>query len=247
MKLDSNICCIAFAFLVACMVCASPVLFLRDRVLGKLLLVAGVVAMTMYHHIAGIIALVAVIALLQNRGIMEGMEVGSIGSSGLANPLLGSTAATTAPAAPSAPATAVQFRQQYCTKGVTMTPDLKIKYDYMLLPTLFNDNKGTPDINQEFLNIAKNMNTASFNTCTPTIVSGTTDGKVYQTIQNMCDPSCNWTMNPAPTPTAMPMPTKEGFTPMSTLRPHIRTGRQIVSNGVDNVKSFAKRLQRQLF
>ena len=235
MNLDSNICCIAVAFLVACMVCASPGFFLRDRVLGKLLLVAGVVAMTVYHRIAGIIALVAVIALLNhNRGIMEGME-GLLGS--------GSTPAPISFKSPP------EFREKYCLRGVPESaPGKNPEYTYMLSPTMFTDNKGTPEINTEFFS---SIDFPSFNTC-----------KGGATITNLCDSACNWTMNPAPTATAVPtamatavppatpaMPpsTSEGFTPMSTFRPHIRTGRQIISNGVVNVKSFAKRLQRQLF
>jgi hypothetical protein len=104
---------------------------------------------------------------------------------------------------------------------------------------MFTDNKGTPEMNIAFFS---SIDFPSFDTC-----------KGGATINNICDPACNWTMNPAPTatattvPPASPMPTKEGFTPMSTFRPHIRTGKQMISSGVDNVKSFAKRLQRQLF
>jgi hypothetical protein len=235
LNLDSNICCIAVAFLVACVVCASPVFFLRDRVLGKLLLVAGVVAMTVYHRIAGIIALVAVIALLnQNPGIMEGME--GLGS-------------TPEPVSFKSPA---EFREKYCMRGIAQpASNQSAEYGYMLNPSMATDNKGKPELNIGFFSL---IDFPSFKTC-----------KGGATINNICDPACNWTMNPAPTATAvppasmtvppasMPMPTtmppstSEGFTPMSTFRPHIRTGRQIMSNGVDNVKSFAKRLQRQLF
>ena len=238
LNLDSNICCIAIAVLVACMVCASPVFFLRDRVLGKLLLVAGVVAMTVYHRIAGIIALVAVIAMLnQNRGIMEGMEgLGSFGS-------------TPAPISFKSPA---EFREKYCLRGVPESPPGKNpEYTYMLNSSMFTDNKGTPEMNMGFFSL---IDFKSFETCKG---GGAT-------INNICDSGCNWTMNPASTATAtavpsatatavpsatptMPSSTSEGFTPMSTFRPHIRTGRQLISNGVDNVKSFTKRLQRQLF
>jgi hypothetical protein len=54
----------------------------------------------------------------------------------------------------------------------------------------------------------------------------------------MCDPGCNWTTNASPA-------TKEGFTP--ALRPHIRNGRRMITNGAAAVKSGVNRLKRQIF
>ena len=58
--------CVAFVFLVAFI---DPSFFVRNSVLGKLLLVTGVIAMTMCHRIAGIVALIFVIALLNRPGV----------------------------------------------------------------------------------------------------------------------------------------------------------------------------------
>jgi len=58
--------CVAFVFLVAFV---DPSFFVRNSVLGKLLLVTGVIAMTMCHRIAGIVALIFVIALLNRPGV----------------------------------------------------------------------------------------------------------------------------------------------------------------------------------
>jgi len=227
MKLDPKICCIALAYILACMGYVAS----RNNVLGKLLLVAGIVAMTMYHRIAGIIALVAVIALLNKSTLTEGFD------------------SSPAPVSFKSPA---EFREKYCLKGVPESaPGKNPEYTYMLNSTMFTDNKGTPEMNMGFFSL---IDFKSFETCKG---GGAT-------INNICDPACNWAMNPAPTGTAMdvppatatavppatamsPAPTSEAFTTMSTFRPHIRTGRQIISNGADNVKSFAKRLQRQLF
>lgn len=220
----------------------GPSSFLRNSVLGKLLLVSLVVAMTMCHRIAGIVALIFVIALL-NMGAMEGFALDNSTSSS-SSPLFGSTAATTAPAAPATPA---QFRQQYCTRGVTDPLSPPEKFSYLLSPTLFTDDKGKPKANSDLLNMAQKINFASMNKCTPEKPGSTN----FATVQNICDPSCNWTMNPAPTsPMATATtntPTSEGFTPMSTLRPHIRTGNKMIAKGMEQFKLAANHIKRKLF
>ena len=235
--LNKSICylCVAFVFAFAFM---YP---MRNSVLGKLIMVAVVVAMTMCHRIAGVVALIFVIALL-NRGIIEGMNglssigsgtAGSSSSSSSSNPLLGGVStATVAPAA-----TPAQFRQQYCTKGVVLTDTNNLKYEYILSPTLFSDDKGTPALNKtdKFMVVAQNMNAESFNSCTPEV--NPKGGQIYQTFNNMCDPNCNWSMKPATT--------SEGFTPMA--RPHIRAGNKIVAKGIEQFKSAANRIKRTLF
>jgi hypothetical protein len=60
-KLDPAFGYVAVAFLIACMLWAFPVLFLRDDVLGKIVMVSAIIAATMYHPIAGIIAVLIVI------------------------------------------------------------------------------------------------------------------------------------------------------------------------------------------
>ena len=216
----------------------GPSSFLRNSVLGKLLLVSLVVAMTMYHRIAGIITLVAVIALL-NRGAMEGFALDNSTTSS-SDPLFGG--ASTPAAAPAL--TPAQFRQQYCTRGVTDPLSPPEKFSYLLSPTLFTDNKGTPQANGDFLNIAQQIDFASMNSCTPEKPGSTN----FATVQNMCDPSCNWTMNPAPTsPTTPTTPTSEGFTPMSALRPHIRTGNKMIAKGMEQFKLAANHIKRKLF
>jgi hypothetical protein len=112
---------------------------------------------------------------------------------------------------------------------------------------LFTDNKGKPEANRDFLNVAQKINFASMNKCTPETPGSTN----FATVQNMCDPNCNWDMKPATTtatattssvPTAT-NPTSEGF--MSMARPHIRTGKQIVTKGIEQFKSAANRIKRK--
>lgn len=244
-KLDPAFGYVAFAFLIACMIWAFPVLFLRDDVLGKIVMVSAIIAMTMYHRIAGIIALIVIIAMLNRTPGKEGL--------GFATPT----------PAPISFKSSTEFRENYCLKGVSdpTTPAQQMEYSYMLSPTMFTtDANGKLQTRPEFI---KFLNLSSFNANNGCKLDPTTKG--YITITNLCDPTCNWAMNsttatsgPAPAPTATSMPTTgpeipsindmsmtEGFTPM--LRPHIRTARHVVSNGMDNLKASANRLKRQFF
>jgi hypothetical protein len=187
-KLDPAFGYVAVAFLIACMLWAFPVLFLRDDVLGKVVMVSAIIAATMYHPIAGIIAVLIVIVACYP--VKEGLSMNDD------HPLM--------PTTPSSSAiqfnAADEFREKYCIKQ-------------MNIPSFNAANSCKEDPPNNFLTVA-----------------------------NMCDSGCNWTTNPttAPTPTST-----EGFTPM--LRPHIRTARHVVSNGMDNLKSTANRLKRQFF
>ena len=130
---------------------------------------------------------------------------------------------------------------------------------------MFTDISGNIQARTEFV---KFVNLDTFNAGNGCTLDPATKNKNYVTIHNMCDPTCNWATNsnsitaPSTAPiTAMPttdpaipsLPpnddtnTTEGFNPMSALRPHIRTGRHILTDGAANVKSFANRLKRQLF
>jgi hypothetical protein len=228
-----------------------------DNVLGKLVMVAFIVAMTIYNRIAGIVALILVIALLNQNPTKEGLTFG--------NPMTTSIS-TPAPISFKSPD---EFRQKYCLKGVADDPTQsgKLPFTYMLSPDFFTlDASGNPTITKEEIGAFESMDSGSFNKCTPLTVKN--GGQMYETIHNMCDPACNWITKPASitapstapstAPTAMPtaipsLPpnddtnTTEGFNPMSALRPHIRAGRHLVTDGAANVKSVANRLKRQLF
>lgn len=256
MKMDPAFWYVAVAFLIACI---YPVFSLRDDVLGKSFMVAGIIAMTLYNRIAGIVALIVVIAMLnRDRGVMEGFGMDGLGAS-------------SAPISFNSPD---EFRQKYCLKGIPDDPTQsgKLEFNYMLSPAFFTmDASGNPTMNEATIKAFGSFDPNSFNKCTPMTVKN--GGVGYETIHNICDPACNWTMNPnksnsttapstAPSTapiTAMPttdpaipsLPpnddttTTEGF--ISALHPHIRTGRHILTDGAANVKSFANRLKRQLF
>jgi len=248
MNVDPELGAVAFAFVIACMVWASPLFFLRDNVLGKIVMVAAIIALTMYHRIAGIIAVIAIIAVLNQLPMKEGMV----------NPLASASGAT-----PTTPAPAIsfknpdEFRQKYCVKGLPDDPTQSGKYimKYMLSPAFFTkmDASGNPIIGTDQLDAFHTIDMNSFTKCNPMTLSN--GGTQYETINNICDPKCGWIMaKPTAAPTAAPTiapttttssTTAEGFTPM--LRPHIRTGRRLVTNGMNNLKSGVNRLKRQLF
>jgi len=269
-KFDPAICYVAVAFLIACMIWAFPVLFLRDDVLGKVIMVSAIIAITMYHRIAGIIALIVVIAMLNQKPNKEGMMIPTISTSSnalsnalstplsnapstpLSNPLVGSPPSSSSSISFKTPA---EFRQKYCTKGVAddLSGQGKLTMSsYMLSPAFFSkmDASGNPQLTNDEITAIQSMDHNSFSECKPTTIVG--QGEQRQTINNMCDPACNWTIKPpTPTPTLTPTPTPtpttnaEGFTPM--LRPHIRTGRRMMTDGMDKLKSTANRLKRQFF
>ena len=259
-KFDPEFWYVSVAFLVACILWAYPVFFSRDDVLGKLVMVMGIIAMTMYHRIAGIFALILVIVLLNRTPVhkVEGLTMPSADASAdasadssadaSANPLLNTT--------PSVPKNANDFRKMHCITGVKDAakfgemPD----YGYMLKPDLFTDASGNPTMSMKGIKAVMMVDQDSLKKCTPVSTVPNTPGyNFYSTIQNICDPKCDWSIKPpAPTPTATANPTtapdnSEGFSTMAMLRPHIRNGKRLLSDGANNVKAAANRLQRKLF
>lgn len=229
---------VAVAFLFACMIWFSPILFLRDNVLGKVVMVLAIIALTLYHRVAGIIALIVVISIMQQQQpLREGLTTKKKADAADAadaakdnHPLLGSAIM---PSSAIQFATAAEFREKYCMKGVGQGADQKPGFEYMLSPALFDDNL------QLKLDAIKQMNVSSMNaanSCKPDPANSTN----YVSIANMCDPGCNWTTNATTSPA-----TKEGFTP--ALRPHIRNGRRIMTDGAAALKSGVNRLKRQIF
>lgn len=219
----------AVAFLFACMIWVSP----SDDVLGKAIMVSVIIALTMYHRIAGILAVIAVIALMQTMQTTNQRE-------GF-NPLI-----PTIP--PITFASAAEFREKYCMKGVAQSGATDISTEYMLSPALFNDNNGKPQLKME---VIKQMNLSTMNAANSckSDPPNSTNSNDYITLSNMCDPGCMWTTNPIPVPTKATKATKalssEGFTPM--MRPHIRKAKHAVSGSMNALQSGAGRLQRQLF
>ena len=218
---------------------SHKVMLQQDNVLGKVVMVSAIIALTMYHRVAGIVALIVVISIMQQQpqplreGLTTKAEATNATNATEGNhPLLGSAIM---PSSAIQFATAAEFREKYCMKGVGQGADQKPELQYMLSPALLDDKL------QLKLEAIKQMNVSSMNaanSCKPDPANSTN----YVSIANMCDPGCNWTTNP--TTNASPA-TKEGFTP--ALRPHIRNGRRMITNGAAAVKSGVNRLKRQIF
>ena len=199
----------------------------QDNVLGKVVMVSAIIALTLCHRVAGIVALIVVISIMQQQPLREGLTTKAEATEGN-HPLLGSAIM---PSSAIQFATAAEFREKYCMKGVGQGADQEPELQYMLSPALLDDKL------QLKLEAIKQMNVSSMNaanSCKPDSANSTN----YVSIANMCDPGCNWTTNASPA-------TKEGFTP--ALRPHIRNGRRMITNGAAAVKSGVNRLKRQIF
>ena len=218
--------CVALAALVAYMSWVSPS---GNDVLGNVVMVSAIIALAMYHRIAGIIAVLIVIAWIPMK---EGFSIND-------HPLM--------PTMPSSSAiqfnTDDEFREKYCMKGIAQSAaNMPADYEYMLSPALFNDTNGKPQFKPE---VIKQMNIPSFNAANSCKEDPPNN---FLTVANMCDSGCNWTTNPTTAPTTAPTMapnTTESFTPM--LRPHIRRGRKFVTDSAANVNSGLNRLKRQLF
>jgi len=213
---------IAFVYLIACVIWFLS----SENLLGKVAMVTVIVASATYHRIAGIIAVIVAVAFMQRQthAQKEGFAMQSLQKEGLAMP---------------APQirfdSAAEFRKKFCMKGVAQTNGNEpMVLQYMLSPALFDDsNSDKPQLKPE---VIQQINVSSLSSCTA-------NGSNHMSIANMCDPGCNWTTT---APTTAP-PITEGFNPMSALRPHIRTGQRMITDGITNLTASANRLKRQLF
>jgi hypothetical protein len=192
-KVDSHL---AVAVLVSCMIWYLNV----DSILGKAAMVSVIVASTLYHRIAGILAVMLIIAVLRanpdTNAVVEGF------------------AAT--PAAPIQFASSSEFREKYCMKGIGSSGSSStMDYQYMLSPALVDDINGKPQLKPE---VMKQIDIASLNACK-------TDSNATPT---MCDPKCNWTIASGASASgsgveaaaaAATEPKKEGFAPMIKISP----------------------------
>jgi len=217
---------VAFAFVIVCIMFASPGLFSRENVLGKIIMVATLITATCYNRIAGIITLIAFIAILNDVQIKEGM----------ANPLMSLSGATPTTPPPSISFnTPDEFRQKYCLRGVPDPVDGTLKTSYMINLTFFTgvDASGNVTYGNDTLKAMDRIDEPSLKNCAG---SG---------FQNICDPKCNWKMK-TPSPTSAPSDNAtEGFT--QSFRSYIRNGTNLMTSGINYLKSNAARIKRQLF
>jgi hypothetical protein len=223
---------IAFVYLIACVIWFLS----SENLLGKVAMVTVIVASATYHRIAGIIAVIVAVAFMQRQthAQKEGFAMQALQKEGLAMRSL-QKEGLAMPAPQIRFDSAAEFRKKFCMKGVAQTNGNEpMVLQYMLSPALFDDsNSDKPQLKPE---VIQQINVSSLSSCTA-------NGSNHMSIANMCDPGCNWTTT---APTTAP-PITEGFNPMSALRPHIRTGQRMITDGITNLTASANRLKRQLF
>ena len=223
---------IAFVYLIACVIWFLS----SENLLGKVAMVTVIVASATYHRIAGIIAVIVAVAFMQRQthAQKEGFAMQALQKEGLAMRSL-QKEGLAMPAPQIRFDSAAEFRKKFCMKGVAQTNGNEpMVLQYMLSPALFDDsNSDKPQLKPE---VIQQINVSSLSSCTA-------NGSNHKSIANMCDPGCTRTTT---APTTAP-PITEGFNPMSALRPHIRTGQRMITDGITNLTASANRLKRQLF
>jgi hypothetical protein len=201
---------------VACIMWGSPMLpllSLRDNDnLGKIIAVASIIALTSVHRIAGIMALVVVIAFMQNRPAMEGFTLPNTTS----NPIGGAASSDDF----FSWKTPDEFKQKYCMKGLSDGG-----WNYILNSKLFTgpiDASGNPALDKTGIAVLDRIDSATLkkeNGCPTFVGTG---------INVICDPKCNWTANQ-----------KEGFTATIENSP-IMTAKNLIKDNVQKAKTMTE-------
>jgi hypothetical protein len=202
------------ALFFACIIWVSPMLSLRDNdILGRIITVTSIVMLTLCHRVAGIIALIVVIAIMQNRPAMEGFTLPKT----ISNPVVGSASSDDF----FSWKTPDEFKQKYCIKGLNDDG-----WNYILNPKLFTgpiDASGNPDLDKDGVAVLARIDNATLkkeNGCPKFVGAG---------INVLCDPKCNWKMAKQ----------KEGFTPNIENSP-ILNAKNLIKDNVKKAKTMTE-------
>ena len=150
-------------------------MYLSD-ILCKIVAVAIIVAFSLHHRVSGLVALIVVIAVMQNRPAMEGFTLPNTVSS----PVVGSASSDDF----FSWKTPDEFKQKYCMKGVSDDG-----WNYILNPKLFTgpiDASGNPTIDKDGAAVLGGIDNTTLkkeNGCPKFVGAG---------INVICDPKCNW-------------------------------------------------------
>ena len=150
-------------------------MYLSD-ILYKIVAVAIIVAFSLHHRVSGLVALIVVIAVMQNRPAMEGFTLPST----ISNPIVGSASSDDF----FSWKTPDEFKQKYCMKGLSDGG-----WNYILNPKLFTgpiDASGNPALDKNGAAVLGRIDNATFkkeNGCPTFVGTG---------INVICDPKCNW-------------------------------------------------------
>lgn len=201
-------------------------MYLSD-ILYKIAAVAIIVAFSLHHRISGMLALIVVIAVMQNRSemgptntaiAMEGFELPKTNS----NPVVGSASSDDF----FSWKTPDEFKQKYCIKGLNDDG-----WNYILNPKLFTgpiDASGNPALDKDGAAVLGRIDNATLkkeNGCPKFVGAG---------INVICDPKCNWKMTAEPIAKQ-----KEGFT-ATIENSSIRKVKNYVKDNVQKAKTMTK-------
>ena len=208
-------------------------------------MVASIIALTLYHRIAGIIALTVIIAIMQTQSKNKVIEKLTMNMDAIKteSPLIATSPSPTSSSIQFA--SSDEFREKYCMKGVGGAGTAPPSLQYMLSPALFDESTGKPQFKTELI---KQLNIPSFNasnSCKP----DPSNSSNYLSIANMCDPECKWTTNtPAGSAAATPaplIPKKEGFATM-VKNSSVQNVKNYVKDSMNTMKETANTLQRKI-
>lgn len=205
---------IIIALFIACMIWISPMWSLRDNdVLGKIITVASIIVLTSVHRIAGIMALIVVIAFMQNQPRMEGFELPKVNSNSIANTVSSDDFFSWN--------TPDEFKQKYCMKGLDDDG-----WTYALNPKIAPgpiDASGNPTYTDKTTALFNKIDFGSMQkgdnskNCSKDLGNGKSfTGGIY----GMCNPKCEWKVKSEPQ--------KEGFTsaiknsPIQTVKNYVK-------------------------
>ena len=201
------------AIFFACMIWVSPMLSLRDNdVLGRMITVTSIIILTMWHRVAGIIALSVVIAVMQNRLAMEGFTL----PKAISNPIVGAVSSDDF----FSWKTPDEFKQKYCIKGLSDNG-----LGYILNSKLLNiDASGNYTFNKDTLASLNKIDDKTATTENGCITTPERSGG----INKICDPKCNWKIK-----------TVEGFTATIENSP-IMNAKNLIKDNVQKAKTMTE-------
>jgi hypothetical protein len=199
-------------------------------------MVSAIIASTLYHRIAGIMALTVFIALMKSHFIntTEGFELP------ISNPVSNSNARTSSASAASAASsdtwnTPDEFKQKFCTKGIVDGVNSLVD---VLSP---NSKLGKLDSSGKMTDVGESysrIDFASVNGCG--IYKNPINGNDQSGgIAKLCDPKCNWKMKMSTEQK------KEGFTPM-VANSSVQNLKNYVKDSANNVKDSANIVKDKL-
>ena len=167
------------ALFFVCMIWVSPMLSFRDNdILGRIITVTSIVMLTMWNRVAGIIALIVVIVIMQNRSEMEGFTLPNTVSSPIGTTSSSSDTWNTPD----------EFKQKFCTKVVLDGMDSLV---YALKPNsklvTYDSSGKMTDVGEYYKRIDWPSVLSCGNTKNP-INGKDQSGGIVQ----LCNPTCNW-------------------------------------------------------